>query len=272
MTDNTSTNPPTSDSAEHGSAAAADLWLPRRPLVVAHRANAPGVVENSLAGVRENARLGADLVELDVRRSLEGVPFVLHDWYLGRTVPGRVPIRSVPSPILRRLRLKGGTGEHVPTLDEILRFIAEHADAPGPALHIKDQGALRTALNVVNQWELAPRTWLWLHGPAAARLARNLAPESKITLVEGRERTRSDWSRHIATARSVEADAVSLPWQYLSPDVLAEAADAGLQTFSVNRDLGALVPMVEAGLTGVITDDPLATLRTLREQWHQPTP
>lgn len=239
----------------------------QRPLVVAHRANAADVVENSIAGVRENARIGADLVEIDVRRSLDGVPFVIHDWYLGRTVPGRGPIRGVPARLLRRLKLKGGDGERLPTLDEMLQYIAEHPEAPGPALHLKDQRAIRVALQSVNRWELAPRTWLWLHGPQAASIARDLTPAAKITLVEGNEKTRADWSRHIATATRVNANGISIPWQYLTPDILEEAGDAGLRTFSVNHDLDTLIPMVEAGLTGIITDYPEATIEALSEHF-----
>lgn len=53
----------------------------RRPLLVAHRG---GVVSNripeaSLAAIREAARFGYDLVELDVRVTRDGVPVIFHD-------------------------------------------------------------------------------------------------------------------------------------------------------------------------------------------------
>ena len=56
----------------------------RRPLVLAHRGAATFFPENSLAAFVEARRLGADGVELDVRRSADGALVVHHD----RLVPG----------------------------------------------------------------------------------------------------------------------------------------------------------------------------------------
>lgn len=244
------------------------------PFIVAHRANAAGVVENSLAGIRANGALGTELVELDVRRSLGGTPFLLHDWYLGQTTGRRargMPVRITPTRLLRRMVLDdGGHGEVLPDLDEALALIAADPGLPGPALHIKDQGGVRAALLRVRRHRLGHRTALWVHGAESALLARSMVPEASVVLVEGRQRTRRQFSAHIQAAVETGAAAVSLPWWAAVDEVLAEATAKGIGTVSVIHDLDSLVGRVRAGLSGVITDYPERARDILAEAGLRP--
>lgn len=227
------------------------------PLIVAHRANAPGVSENSLAGIRANGALGTDLVELDIRRSLDGTPFIHHDWYLSRNAAGRnVPVRVTPGRLLRRVLLGDGDGEHLPELSQALDLIASDPGLPGPALHVKDQGGVRAALQQVRRRQLGTRTALWLHGSESALLARSMVPEALVILVEERQKTRREFSAHIDAAVEAGAAAVSLPWWAAVDEVLAEAAAKGIGTVALIHDLDTVVDRVRAGLGGVITDSP----------------
>lgn len=76
-------------------------------LVLAHRGVADRFPENSVAAFAEAGRIGADGVELDVRRSADGALVVHHD----AEVPGAGPLRH-----LRVRDLPSG----VPLLDEAL--------------------------------------------------------------------------------------------------------------------------------------------------------
>ena len=55
-----------------------------RPLIVAHRAMTPGAIENTRTAIARAAEAGADLVELDVRLTLDRQPVVIHDAFLRR--------------------------------------------------------------------------------------------------------------------------------------------------------------------------------------------
>lgn len=50
-----------------------------RPLVIAHRTCPRDAPENSLEGIARATELGADVVEVDVRRTADGVPVLVHD-------------------------------------------------------------------------------------------------------------------------------------------------------------------------------------------------
>jgi glycerophosphoryl diester phosphodiesterase len=56
--------------------------------VVAHRGGGTLAPENTLAAVKEGVRRGFRAIEFDVMLARDGVPVVMHDPYLGRTVAG----------------------------------------------------------------------------------------------------------------------------------------------------------------------------------------
>ncbi|NYG54281.1 glycerophosphodiester phosphodiesterase [Nocardioides perillae] len=99
--------------------------------VVAHRGASAYAPENTLAAVREGVRLRADLVEVDVQRSKDGVLVLVHDTTLSRTTdveevfPGRAPWRVGDFTYAEMQRLDAGSwkapsfaGERIPTLRE----------------------------------------------------------------------------------------------------------------------------------------------------------
>lgn len=109
------------------------LAPPARPLDVAHRGASVAAPENTLAAVRAAAALGADMVEVDVRRTRDGALVVLHDATLDRTtdaprvLPSQAPWRVADLTLDEVRRLDAGSGhspvhagEPVPTLAEVL--------------------------------------------------------------------------------------------------------------------------------------------------------
>jgi glycerophosphoryl diester phosphodiesterase len=57
-------------------------------LVAAHRAAHKQYPENSLKAITEAIRLGVDIIEIDVKVSKDGVPFLMHDRTMDRTTTG----------------------------------------------------------------------------------------------------------------------------------------------------------------------------------------
>jgi glycerophosphoryl diester phosphodiesterase len=98
-------------------------------VVSAHRAGpAAGLPENALETIR--ATLDADphaIVEVDVRRSADGVLFLLHDERLERTTTGRGTAAELRWRALSRLRLKDDEGavtrSRIPSLAEALELV-----------------------------------------------------------------------------------------------------------------------------------------------------
>lgn len=99
--------------------------------IAAHRGAWHGAPENSLASIQRAMDVRADIVELDVRRSADGVLFLCHDDTLERMAGVNRDAESFTMAELKSFALRednGGahrasTAERIPTLDEALDLI-----------------------------------------------------------------------------------------------------------------------------------------------------
>src|ERR1700690_1275136 len=74
-----------------------NLWPHQAPcLVVGHRGAMGYSPENPLISFEEAIRRGADLIEMDVQLSQDGVVVVMHDTSVDRTTDGSGFVRDLP--------------------------------------------------------------------------------------------------------------------------------------------------------------------------------
>jgi glycerophosphoryl diester phosphodiesterase len=129
-------------------------------LVVAHRGASSLEPENTLVAFEAAVRSGADVVELDVRLTADGVPVVLHDADVAATTDGTGFVHTMTVSQLKRLDAAGGSGpvQRIPTLGEALEVIGggstavnlEIKNLPGePAFDSPREATLERALDTV---------------------------------------------------------------------------------------------------------------------------
>jgi glycerophosphoryl diester phosphodiesterase len=87
--------------------------------------------ENTLAAMRCGLAYGFHAVEFDVMLSRDTVPLLMHDPYLGRTVPGTGNISDCTMDQLAVMDAGGWfnaayAGEPVPSYEQVLRFCSEN--------------------------------------------------------------------------------------------------------------------------------------------------
>ncbi len=103
-----------------------------RPLVIAHRGGAGIAPENSLEAFQRSHNLGVDVLELDVRFTVDGTLVVFHDSTVDRTTNGRGKVSEKTVAEIQKLDAGfrwtadggstfpfRGTGVRVPTLREV---------------------------------------------------------------------------------------------------------------------------------------------------------
>lgn len=95
--------------------------------IVAHRGAHLAYPENSIAAIEEAIRLGASVVELDVRATKDGVLVLMHDKTVNRTTSGEGEVGKHTYAEIQKMYLRGATdGEmsnlFIPTLQEALRI------------------------------------------------------------------------------------------------------------------------------------------------------
>jgi glycerophosphoryl diester phosphodiesterase len=99
------------------------------PVVVAHRGASAAYPENTLEAFEGAVAAGADVVELDVRLTADGVPVVMHDLDVVATTDGQGFVHTLSLTDVKRLDASGGKGPRaeVPTLDEALDLLSGRA-------------------------------------------------------------------------------------------------------------------------------------------------
>jgi glycerophosphoryl diester phosphodiesterase len=106
------------------------------PAIVAHRGASSTRPENTLGSFEEAVRIGARIVEFDVRLSRDGVAVVMHDPRVERTTGGTGAVHELTSAELAALNA-GSTDapERVPMLGDVLDLLSGRA---GVAIEIKN--------------------------------------------------------------------------------------------------------------------------------------
>jgi glycerophosphoryl diester phosphodiesterase len=211
--------------------------------VIAHRGASRAERENTLAAFRRAAELGADAVELDVRRSIDGVLMVHHD------VLPAVPAAELPA--------------DVPTLGDAIEACAgmwvnvEIKNDPGEPGFEADDGIAVDTLAVLAQFA-EPQRWVIS--------SFRLATIDRCRAIDPRVRTA--WLTNeppvgVLDVLVARGHAAWHPWVKRLDQASVRAAHArGLQvnTWTCNRP-EALAEVLAWGVDGVCTDVPDVALR-----------
>ncbi|TVR51820.1 MAG: glycerophosphodiester phosphodiesterase [Spirochaetaceae bacterium] len=159
-----------------------------RPLVIAHRGGALLWPENTLVAFDGAVELGSDVLEMDIFRTADGVPVVIHDPTVDRTTDGTGLVSSFTLERLKRLDAGyrfipagavtnpyRGEGVTIPTLREVFEaFPDEHM-----IVEIKenDTEAADAVVELVREFNRTEHTLLGsFHHDVLVRV-RSVAPE-----------------------------------------------------------------------------------------------
>lgn len=257
---------------KHGWARLTIPRFPHRPLVVAHRGDAAHHPENTLPAFLAAADAGADMVELDVRLSADGVPVVRHDADVSSTTDGTGLVRGLSLAELKRLDASGGRGPRaeIPTLQEVVRAMGERGvgldleikNIPGePDFDSPEERALEATLGVLGDagfdGPLIVSSFNWL----TIERCRELAPEIPtgfLTLAAIDPRAGLDYVRGAGHTWVLPA----------APELLgagepfvgeAHAAGVRVGTWTVD-DPEAQRALISWGVDLLITNDPAAAV------------
>jgi glycerophosphoryl diester phosphodiesterase len=247
--------------AEDAAEPASERWPFERPWIIAHRGVSMHAPENTFAAFDLALREGADFIELDVRRSRDGRLVVIHDATVDRTTNGRGRVADLPWEELNRLDAGSWfgpafAGQPLPLLEEVLD---RYAGKIGLLVELKDPDAeselagllVRRGLQNGLENRLIVQSF---HAQSMRRL-RKLLPEIQIGVLTGQTGkmpSKKDLDRFAAFADFI--------------NVRLDLADAGLVrrihgrgaltlVWTV-RHAGEVDRLLQAGVDGIVTDDP----------------
>jgi glycerophosphoryl diester phosphodiesterase len=251
---------------------AVELRAQGRILRVGHRGAAALAPENTLRSLELAVELGCDLVEFDVLDLADGTLVLAHSDDLQEVSHGAA------SGGVRRLRLQElrELVPELPTLDDALAFMNEHAPATGLHVDVKARSREEAIVDALSRHGVVDRAVVATSDLGSLRAFGRLEPGLARGLTY--PRARLGWGEHLpapfprlgaALLRvglqrrlrtllpRVEAGAAMLQHGVVSNAVVESVHSLECSVFAWTVDDSALLErMVEAGVDGVITNDP----------------
>ena len=157
----------------------------QRVRIIGHRGGKLVWPENGLTGFREVARLGVDGVEFDVHPSADGEIFVIHDPTLDRTTEASGEVHSMAAAELRHVRLRGGGGDRVPTLAEVLGVLGPagidlHVEIKLDARGDRYPGMEAAVMDALDRHGVRERSVVTSFSPDVLGELRRIAPRQRL--------------------------------------------------------------------------------------------
>ena len=155
----------------------APTWAP--PKVTAHRGGSDERPENTLDAFRNAVAIGADVVEFDVRSTADHHLVVLHDRTLDRTTNCTGTVYKLTLEQVRACRTDGN-GQPVPTLEEVLDYLAPTSIDIAPEIKDYridlDDDEVVAFVAAVEDRQLAARTFVQSFNPNVFALVNSAEP------------------------------------------------------------------------------------------------
>lgn len=154
--------------------------------VVAHRGGAALGEENTLTCISRAMDAGASWIEIDVHLSSDGEIVVCHDPTVDRTTDGTGYISSMEYSRIRGLNVTGArgeaTGEHLPTLDEVLGLIEGRASLLLEIKHSKHSlpGIEKACIDCIRRHGAQDRVTIQSFDDDVLEAVHGMAPEIRL--------------------------------------------------------------------------------------------
>ena len=230
------------------------------PPVIGHRGAAGHAPENTLAGLRAAASLGATMVEFDVRLTRDGVPVLIHDGTLDRTTKGRGPVARRSLKALKALDAgawfdRSFAGETIPTLEEALlecRRLRLGANIEIKASGSRTEATATATMAVAAAVALGTRPLVSSFSPIALRAARRASEDWPLGLLLG---ARPDGWRSLADELGVAT--LNVDGNRSTPAAIARFRTTGrpVLAYTINDPVRAQ-DLLDMGVAAIITDLP----------------
>jgi len=235
---------------------------PGRDEIQAHRGASAVAPENTIAAFRAAADQGARWVELDVALLADDTLVVIHDDSVDRTTSGSGNLGSLTRSDIDKLDAGAWfdprfTGEKLSTLEDVLKALGEFGLSAN--VEIKQHKHHRSLAQLVEavQRDIRkrnPKTEIMISSfdPEALKAMHQLEPELEMAMLWSRPP--EDWEARLA---AIPATSIHMHYKALSIGLLEETAKRNIKVraWTCNNPV-ELISFWEAGLTGVITDNP----------------
>ncbi|WP_291320178.1 glycerophosphodiester phosphodiesterase family protein [Desulfonatronospira sp.] len=232
--------------------------------ISAHRGSSMQAPENTIPAIEQAIKDGADYVEIDVRRTADGVPVLLHDRDLRRVAGTSVPVWELDLKEVQRLDAGSWfhprfAGVGIPTLEEVIEVVRDRAKLYleiKPSVHTPD--LTRLVVELLQEKDFVDQVLLGAMNQEILREAKQLEPDLRTSLFV-----------HTAIGEPDRSllDALGLRAAITTVRDIQQAHRHGheLHVWTVN-DRREMSRFIDMGVDNIITDRPEVLSELLRER------
>ncbi|WP_298483331.1 glycerophosphodiester phosphodiesterase [uncultured Ruminococcus sp.] len=233
------------------------LTLFHKPTITAHRGLSAKAPENTLYAFSDAIDAGADLIELDVQQTKDGVLVVLHDQNLRRTTGVKKNIWDVTYDEIRDLDAGSWfdpayANARIPTLEETLQFVdgrirlnieIKPTEHTSPTLE-------QDVANLITTYGYTDNCWVTSFSYGSLKRIKEANPD-----------IRTGYIMSVAYGQFYSlkyADAFSLNKVFVTSQVVNSAHQAGKQVFAWTvNSVSEVRSLCNLHVDSIITDDPV---------------
>lgn len=246
-------------------------------VIIAHRGASAYYPENTMAAFRGAVEMNAEMIELDVLLSKDGVPVVFHDATLEAHTNGSGNVSDYTLEELKQLDAGSWfdnrfSDQQIPTLEEVLQFASDKV-----ALNIEikteavtDQlkgGVEEKSLKLVRKYKMEEHVLFSSFDYRAVSHFKQLGNNISVALLYNNR-----WPNHRLPHELINeyrADAFNCSYRQLTKKRLASLRSHHIPSFIYTVDKKSRMrKLIAAGINGIFTNKP-DLLRDVVEDYHR---
>ncbi len=238
---------------------------PENVQIIAHRGGAALEPENTEAAFRNAARVGADWIEFDVHRTVDGVLVIMHDDTVNRMTNGVGFIKDMTWEQLHELRVVNG--EFIMRFDELVA-LAQQLDI-GILAELKSTAYYPDieveALEIVRKAGYSDRTIFSSFDWDALTHIKALAPDMTVSALV----RPTQWNAVEEAPREFEIISPMAEMLLINPWLIPQAHGAGYKVwawFGVLDNPAVYRLVLALGVDGLIANDPVTALNMVHKK------
>lgn len=245
-------------------------------VVIAHRGASAYYPENTMGAFKAAYDMGAEMIELDILLSKDGVPVVIHDETLERTTNGKGKVEDYTFDELSRLDAGSWFGaehsnERIPSLEEVLQYakgkIALNIEIKTEAVTDRLKGGIEEkALELVKKYDMQEYVLFSSFDYRAVTHLKELDVNIAVALLYEKQQSKN--KRPAQLVEEYRVDAFNCSYRQFSKKWAEQTSEAEIPVFvyTVNSER-RMKKMINRGVSGIFSDKPDVLRRLVDNMW-----
>ena len=216
-------------------------------LRIGHRGARAYTPENTLMSFKKAIEIGANTIELDVRKTKDNQMVVIHDADVERTTNGKGLVKDLTLSQIKHFSTE--ESQKIPTLEEVLDYLK--SSKVRVIIELKEAGYEEKVLSTVKSFQLEKQVIISSFLEEAIRRVRELDPDVETGLIYAKH------SNPIKTALALKTNYLIALYRFVHTVTVEKAHQNGLKVivWTINTP-EEMATFAKKGVDGIATDKP----------------